>query len=78
VRPTGGESFASAFHRGHPANSYKDEQVGYKNYQKGDNQIKCCKNQNDKLDFLSIRAEQGYQRETVTEELFDDIVTTEG
>jgi hypothetical protein len=47
VRPTGGESFASAFHRVHPENSYKDEQVGYKNYQKRDNQIKCCKNQNE-------------------------------
>jgi hypothetical protein len=77
VRPTGEESLAPAFHRVHPENSYKDEQVGYKNYQKRDNQIKCWKNQNDKLDFLSIRAEQGYQGETVTEEMFDDIVNTE-
>jgi hypothetical protein len=68
----------SAFCRVHPENSYKDEQVGYKNYQKRDNQIKCCKNHNDKFDFLSVRAEQGYQGETVTKKMIDDIVATEG
>jgi hypothetical protein len=56
VRPTGRESLVSTLCRVHPENSYKDEQVGYKNYQKRDNQIKCCKNHNE--NSISLVLEQ--------------------